>query len=262
MYRVHAIAVLIVLLCVSVYGRDTVETAHGGSDHVIGLRFGMNEMKEENLVPLVHTGFIVTLNYEYRSEGSCFQRILLDLDYSRLETVRESSPLTAQLGLRASYSRVFGLIEDGSFNLLIGPAVGISFAGAYFPNWDDSHTYWATTYSLGATSMALWRLENGTRLLGWLSFPLLSLYSRPDPVRQYKLDDISVGGFARDWNSNLQAGFWNQAFFFRFSAEYQFPVFGTKMQAVSYSFGYSRVEGSGGNPVFQISHQIGLSVLL
>ena len=262
MHRNATIVVLILLLSVPSYAQEAGSDSSGRSDHVIGIRFGVNQLKEEDLVPLVHTGFILTLSYEYRSRGTCFRRFLFDLDYSRLETARESNPLTAQLGLRASYSHTFGVIENRSLCLFLGPVVGISLAGAYFPNWDDSHTYWATTYSLGAAGLSLWRFDNGTSLLGWLSFPLISLYSRPDRVRQYKLDDISIGGLARDWNSNLEAGFWNRAFFLQFSAEYQFPLFSTKTQAVSYSFAYSRVEANGGNPVIRLFHQVGLSILL
>jgi hypothetical protein len=65
-----------------------------------------------------------------------------------------------------------------------------------------------------------------------------------------------------DLNSNINAAHLTNVFFLKVQTEYRFPVFKTKREAFTYSFEFLRVKANDGNPLTQLSHQIGIKLFL
>jgi len=93
-----------------------------------------------------------------------------------------------------------------------------------------------------------------------LDISLISVFSRPELDRQYKIDDISFGGIIENMHSNLEAGTINKSFSVAFQTEYQFHTSEKITQAICYSYDYRRLKSNKGNPFQGSLHQIGLKI--
>ncbi len=232
------------------------------SFHVVGIGKGLNQIREENLLPLVHTGFDTGVSYEFRNIKGNYQDFQLSGTFCLLKTRAEDLSATGNIKLNAIYSYCFGLIGSDAVRYYLGPQAKMAYSVALYSNWDESHLYWADYYSAGLNNILSFRLKNEKNLVFNLSLPLLSFYSRPDAMRLFKADEFSPGAIIESMNSDLKPGFWNTAFFLHFGIEYQFPVFQSKRESIAYSIDFTRIKGNNSNPFKQLIHQVGLRILL
>jgi len=232
------------------------------SIHAIGFGAAVNQMKEENLLPRVHSGFLVDLSYEYRRFGERYQNVQIALGFSRLSAEPEDLAATASILINASYAYDFRLVEKEDLIFLLGPEARLLYSVTLFPKWDDSHLYWASLWSMGPNAVALFGLKSRSRIAVRLSLPIISLYSRPPADRLYKMDEGSFDQVVRSLHSDLRLGAWNAFFYLHLEVEYQFPVFQHSEEAISYSLDRLWIRRDDGNPFSQLIHQIALKVML
>lgn len=237
--------------------RDSATTYHS-----IAIQLGMNQVRDENLHPKVHTGSINELAYEFESKAAILRQFRFAVGYSWIKTELEDLSKTLNLKLNMGYSQCYSLVKGSNFEYYAGPEAGLAYNVAYFPNWDDSHLYWANYISLGVQNAVSVQFDNGNEWISSLSIPLFTMYSRPELYRLYKIDDIDFGGFVNNLNSNFTPAFWGNAFYLKLKTEYRFPAFGNKREAFTYSLEFLRIKSGDGNPFTQISHQIGIKLLL
>jgi hypothetical protein len=254
--------VILLFLATSGYAQDTTVQDAKASTHSIGVTIGVNQVKEANLLPRVHTGFVTTLSYGCTRSQQNYTDFQFLLGYSRIIARSEDITKSANVMIGTSYSYAFKVLEDQSLTYFLGPEVKLSYSAGAYPNWDDSHLYWANYLSAGINNVLIYAFQNETQLVSHVSIPLLSLFSRPDLVRLNKFDDLSFSGLIKSLHSNMTLGFWNMAFYLHIDLEYHFPVFRTKQEAFFYSLEYVRLRGSDGNPYTQLIHQVGIKVLL
>ena len=253
----------LVLLGVDVSrGQDTTGMAMPVSFHVLGITIGVNQVKEENLLPRVHTGFITSLSYGYRRIGERYQDFRFALGFSRILATPEDVTKSANATITSTYSYCFQAIDGPSITYYVGPEAKIAYSIFLYPNWDDSHLYWGNSFSLGISNVVFYSFPNDTRLFSTFSISLLSLYSRPETLRLYKIDDISFGGVVSNVHKDLTLGFVTTAFSLHWDIEYQFPVFQTKTEALFYSIDYTHIAEGNALPFSQLFHQLGLRLFL
>jgi hypothetical protein len=261
--NIRIISTIIVFVLVNFgYAQDKDEPDTMMSAHSIGATIGINQIKEVNLLSRVHSGFITTLSYGYIHSQQNYRDFQFLLGYSRIIAQSEDITKSANLLISTSYSYAFKLFERQPLTYFLGPQVKFSYSFGAYPNWDDSHSYWANYMSAGINNVLVYRFQDETRIVSHVSIPLLSLFSRPDIVRLKKFDDLSFGGIVKSLHSNMKLGFWNTAFHLHTDVEYQFPVFHTKQEAFFYSLDYVRLCRDDGNPYTQLMHQIGIKVFL
>jgi hypothetical protein len=243
------------LLSLSLYG----QTNHDSTLYRnVSVHFGFNQIKEENLHPKVHYGTISGLSYsryDLSGKGSFLE---FGLFYSRLKTGFEdlSASLNGQLFL--AYSKIFTVDASPKQILSIGPLVGLKYNISYYPHWDESHLYWANDLSLGAKSILQYRLSEKTTLLADLGLSFVSLMSRPEKDRQYKIDDLSFRGIMHNFHSNIEMTAFHKALKFSFKKEAQFRLTDNYLQSIFYQYNYTRMDSSHAH-LFQNSlHAIGL----
>jgi hypothetical protein len=260
----HCIPIIILLSVVPsfCYGQGSTLALPHNTFHAIGVTIGINQIKEENLLPRVHSGFITTLSYDYIRVQEEYQDFQFAICYSRIIADAEDITKSANLMINASYSHAFRVAENLRFAYFLGPQARVAYSVSLYPNWDDSHLYWANSGSLGITNIVAYTFDPTTRLLCTLSFPVLSLSSRPDPLRLYKYDEASSAGVAKSLHHNLKPGLFSRVLAVHFDVEYQFPIFQTKAEAVSYSLDYTRIAHGDVLPFTQLIHQLGLRILL
>jgi hypothetical protein len=232
------------------------------SFNIIGVKGGLNQIKEEILIGRVYSGFITDYSYEFRKIKTDYRDFQFSLGLSRPKARPEEFSKSANINLNVASSFCFRILESNSFRFYCGPQGKISYSAALFPNWDESHLYWADSYSIGIKGISSKAFKNNSQLFATISIPLLSVYSRPDLVRKYKYDNTTLSGVLHNLNSNLKPGFWNRAFFLEYEMEYQIPIFSKKYEAFTYSFKFVRIQNKLSKPYTQIIHQFGLKILL
>jgi hypothetical protein len=237
--------------------KDSTETMH-----IIALRFGVNQIKDENLNTKVSTGTLTEFSYGFEKRTASWQKFHLTLGYSRLKTQVEDLSKSVNLKLNTGYSMSFKIVQGNNFKYYLGPEANIAYDGCFFPNWDDSHLYWADYFSVGVRNIFSVKLKNKNEWVTDVSIPLFSVFSRPELYRLYKIDDTDFGGIVHNLNSDLTAAHLTNVFFFHLQTEYRFPVFKNKTQAFTYSFEWLRVKNNDGNPFSQLSHQIGIKFFI
>jgi hypothetical protein len=131
-----------------------------------------------------------------------------------------------------------------------------------YPNWDDSHGYWADFLSFGPNNIVSVSVKNDREWFTALNFSLVSFFSRPEEIRPYKMDDSSVGGIWNSLNSNIETGTVNRAFQINFRTEYRFPVFVDKREAITFDMNIIRLSQKSEQPVFQFIWKAGIKIML
>jgi hypothetical protein len=232
------------------------------TDHTLSLQFGMNKIKDENLHAKVSKGALTEFSYGFEKATKAWQQFHFTLGYSRLKTEIEDVSKTANLRLHTDYSWSYPLVRKHRFNYYLGPEGSISYNVCYFPNWDESHLYWASNFSVGVRNSFSVSLKDERKWVSFLSFPLFSMFSRPELYRLYKIDETDGGGIMSNINSDLTPGHLTNVFFLKFQTEYRFPVFKSKTQAFTYSLEFNRVKHNDGNLFLQELHQIGIRFFL
>ena len=230
--------------------------------HFIALRFGLNQIREENLHPKVSTGTLTELSYGFEKQNKRLQRFQLSLGYSRLKTSLEDLSKSINLKLNISYSYNFRLVKSRKFNYYLGPEANLSYTACFLPNWDDSHLYWADYLSVGAKNIFSVSLKNKKEWVTDVSIPLFSVFSRPELHRLYKIDETDFAGIVHNLNSHITAAHLTNVFFVHLQTEYRFPVFHNKTQAFTFLFDWLRVRHDDGNPFYQLSYQLGIKFIL
>jgi hypothetical protein len=255
-------ATCLILLASCCFGQDSVGTSSRGSGQAIGITVGVNQLSDENLLPRVHTGLITTLSYVRRSVGESFSDCSLSLSFSRIIAKGEDVTKSANGLIAASSAYAMSVVNGDRLRCFVGPQAQARYSVSLYPNWDDSHLYWANVLSVGFTNVAFYTFDDNTVLLAEVNLPILSLQSRPDALRLYKFDDASFGGIVRNLHHDLTAGFVSSVLHVHIGMEYQFPAFQTKTEAVFFSFDYTRMVSSNALPFRQLQYQLGLRMFL
>jgi len=236
---------------------DSIRTAHG-----IAIEFGINQIKDENLHPKVSTGTLTEFSYGFEKRKKVWHQFHFALGYSRLKTELEDLSKSLNITVNTAYSWNYPLARKKKFSYYLGPEASIAYCLSFFPNWDDSHLYWADYYSIGVRNSFSVQLKNESEWVAFVSLPLFSVFSRPELYRLYKIDDTDFGGIMSNLNSNIAPAHLTNVFYVKFQTEYRFPVFKKKRQALTFSTDYTRVKHDEGNIFSQLSYQFGIKFLL
>jgi len=224
------------------------------------LNLGLNQLKEENLHPKVHSGMIYGLNYS-NSRTSLRQKIFqLAVHFSKPKTKFESLAASMNLQLYGSYSFLFHEIKKNNFTVCLGPELDVHYNLSHYPNWDESHLYWSNYLSLRIHNKLRYQLNTKQLLTLNFSIPVFSVISRPELNRMYKIDNVTFGGIIENMHSNLEGACWNHSFALKSNLEYQFTITEKITQAICYSFNYFKMRASEGFPFQSTQHLIGLKL--
>ncbi len=226
------------------------------------IQFGMNQIKEMNLLPLVHKGFLTELSFETEKIKSSLRQFQFSLIYSRVKTGLEEISKSGNIKLALIYSYNFLIFQRNNLRYYSGPQTSLCYSFMLFPNFDDSHGYWADYLSFGLNNILSVSLRHQSEWFTSLNFTLFSLFSRPEEIRPFKMDDSSSGGILKALNSNIEPGLINKVFQLRFKTEYRFPVFVIKREAITFNMDIIHISGNDEQPVFQIINRFGIKIML
>lgn len=223
----------------------------------IDLGIGINQLKEGNLHPKVHSGLRFQPAFAHRFQSRQYSELQVAMGYSRIKTRFEELNASVNLQFNSSYRYLIKHTESGKFSMATGPGLHLRYNVSYYPRWDDSHLYWANHVNLSVENQMDYRLNEAKLLKGYLGLSLLSLISRPVADRQYKIDDLSFGGIVGNFHRFSTLGTVDKAVDLSTEIEYYNQLSPTKAHGLFYAFDHRRIQGQSSN-VFQNSiHQIG-----
>jgi hypothetical protein len=243
-------------------GQDTGSSYNHDKTYSVKFQLGLNQIKEMNLLPLVHKGRLTVLSFETEKVKSSLRQFQFSFLYSRIKTGLEEIPKSGNIKLGVDYSYNFLIFQKNDLRYYCGPQASLCYSYMLYPNWDDSHGYWADYMSFGPNNIFSVLLKNEREWFTSLNFSLIGFFSRPEEIRPYKMDDSSVDGILKSMNSNIEHGSVNRLFQINFKTEYRFPVFVKKREAITYDMNIIRLSQKNEQPVFQLTWQIGIKIML
>lgn len=253
---------VLILIGYIVHGQDSELFSDRDKTYSINFQLGLNQIKEMNLLPLVHKGSLTEVSFETEKIKSGLRQFQFSFLYSRIKTGVEEMPESGNLKLGVDYSYNFLIIQKNNLRYYLGPQTSLCYSYMLYPNWDDSHGYWADYLSFGPNNIISISAKHDREWFTSLNFSLISFFSRPEEIRPYKMDDSSVGGILKALNSNIETGTVNRALQINFRTEYRFPVFVDKREAITYDMNIIRLSQKSEQPVFQFIWKVGIKIML
>ena len=252
--------ILSLLLIFFTFVLKAQENTNVNKSNGVQLDFGLIQIKEENLHPKAHHGLLYRLQYEHSRQKINISNFHIGLGFSRLKTKYEELSATANAQLQGDYQYLFKIRNTNKLTYHLGPEIKLTYNLSFFPNWDESHLYWASSLDLGIRNKSSYHINARQSLEMDLGISLFSVFSRPELERQYKIDDISLAAILGSMNSNPEGGTMNKSFILSFQAEYQFHTSESIKQAICYSYGYNRVKSNDGFPFQENLHKLGFKI--
>lgn len=253
---------ILILISTLVKGQDTQLSSDHDKTYSVNFKLGLNQIKELNLLPLVHKGRLTELSFETEKVKSSLRHFQISFLYSRIKTGAEEMPKSGNIKLGFDYSYNFPIFQKNNLRYYLGPQASLCYSYMLYPNWDDSHGYWADYLSFGPENILSVSVKHDREWFTSLNFSLISFFSRPEEIRPYKMDDSSVGGILKAMNSNIETGTVNRALQINFRTEYRFPVFVNKREAITYDMNIIRLSQKNEQPVIQYNWRIGIKIML
>jgi len=224
------------------------------------LIFGINQLKEKNLHLKVHSGLITGISYQHYLKSRNISDFDITLKWSRVKTAYEDLSATATAHLTGSYRYLFKIYSKPDLLYALGPETSIQYNVCFYPNWDESHLYWANHIDLCADNLLYYRVSESGMLLFDLKFSVFSAFNRPEYDRMYKIDNTSFGGIINNFHSDYEFGSIGKACQVAIHIEYQFLMHPKLAQAVCYSYRYLNLNGKESLPFQNNLHQVGFKI--
>jgi len=253
----RSIIILFLLLGANVFAQVPVNSLQRNSLQLI---FGVNQLKEENLHAKVHSGLITGISYQHCLGSKNISDFDISIKWSRAKTAYEDLSATANAHLSGSYRYLFKIFNLSEISYVLGPQINMQYNVSVYPNWDESHLYWANHIELGTDNILLYRLSESGILFFDLRFSIFSAFNQPEYNRMYKYDDSTFEGIVKNFHSDYEFGSVNKAFRLAIHMEYQFHLNPKCTQALCYSYDYLRIKGNENLPFQNNIHQVGFKI--
>jgi hypothetical protein len=260
--KTNILLIFILILMVSTIQGQDQDSLSNRKFCSVSVHFGQNQIKEMSLFPMVHKGKVTEFSFETERVKSNMKQFQLFFTYSRIKTSLEELAKSGNIRLGMDYSYNFLIFQNSNLRYYAGPQASLCYSFMLYPNWDESHTYWADYLSFGANNVLSVSLRNESEWFTSLNFSLLGFFSRQNDIRPYKMDDYTPGGVLKAFNSNIEPGIMNKVLLINFKTEYRFPVFVDKLEAITFNMGIIRMSRNEGDPVIQIINRFGIKIML
>lgn len=257
------LVLILTFYIVRISGQETTQIpGPGNKSFAVHLHTGLNQIMDKSLLPLKHSGMATEFSLEKEKIKGSLRNFEFLFTYSRLKTSFEEMAKSANVRIGLSYSFNLPVFLQENIRYYAGPKILAHYSLMTYPNWDESHIYWADCFCAGINNVLSVSLRNGTEWFSTLSFPLVGIFSRPENVRPYKMDAFTTGGIIKAFHSNLETGFINRLLLIGFDTEYRFPVLKGKREAFTFSMDITRMSEKNGSPVLQLTTMLGIKIML
>lgn len=173
-----------------------------------GFNIGIShiDLREGSLNRAIHRGPGLTgAVYLERTNPQSLKRFNMELgsEFLRSDFEGETSSYLISGSASFSYLRNLRTVEP-VFSVHLGGKVKAGSAIEYFDNWDESHFYWITSYSVGADLKLSYSFGKNSRITFEADFPVVSLVSRPPAKFLYTQSSPALHDVLKDINQDLK----------------------------------------------------------
>jgi hypothetical protein len=221
----------------------------------ISVTLGYNQFKDENIHPKVFRGLLLGSSFTHSKTGKGISEYSAGLKVSLMKTAYEAFPSSANILIHGHYKYLFTVAHNENLIYYLGPVSDLQYGTSAYFNWDDSHLYFANYLSGGIGTRITYRTANKSFDLNF-DIPIVSIISRPELNRQYKIDNVTFGGILSNLSSNLESALPDKNFYARMSIEMKFLSARNKLRSVGYNFRYHYMKAGKGNPYQNIEHYV------
>ncbi len=233
-----------------------------GFEHYFGYSLGFDNIKEENLIPKIHTGILQIFSYGWELRRENYHRFLFRLGYGNIKTGIESEAVTWHAHTAIAYCLGFKILDRDQVQFYSGPRAAFTSSLYEYEVWDEAHAYWGNLLSLGLGNSVALQAGGRKSFLLHFDFTLLGLYTRPDLYRLYANEYWTFSHIMTLMNRHYRFGSVNHAFQLHASAEYRTPIFRSCALSLSFSLFYSRIRAEAGKPLQELTPKLSLGVWL
>jgi hypothetical protein len=221
----------------------------------ISVTTGLTQFKDENLHPKTFRGITIGSSYQHSRISKNISEYGAGLKISLMNTSYEDFPSSVNILILANYKYLFNIVNNHNLHYYLGPLADMQYGTSAYFNWDESHLYFANFLSAGISNRISYESGNKTFNLN-LDFPVLSCISRPEPNRQYKIDDMTFSGILNNLASNPEVVLPDKNFYLKTGLEMKYLSGRKKLRSVGYNFMYHRMKASNGMPYQNIENTI------
>jgi hypothetical protein len=250
------------LLLLAVPASSVGQEVPGGSKWGVELGITSLQLREEVLNPLRHRGTLASLGVFRDGSGPTVSgRFALEAAFNPVATRYESDKNSFVASLRLGYRRLYRVRElTEDLELHVGGTGEFYTHTAYFGDWDDSHGYWLTAYSIGASAaLRLVRWRANTISLE-ASVPVLAMVSRPDAPILNKVDDNTLGAIVAKVHENMVPTSLNEHVAVDVTLRYIRPS-SRLARSVFWRIFWLHNDMDGSEPVAAMRHSLGVSAV-
>ena len=252
-------SLLFLLLFIPEFG-SSQEPQWQAKSHSFTYEIGINWLKEENLIPIVHKGSINGLTYRFEKWGKNYNEVFITLRYSKLKAGLETEKVTQNEQISFGYCMGFLLLKKEKINFYLGYNLKYAHSLVEFPVWDESRAYWGASLTLGVSNRFIVRIKEKQNFIFSLDINPLGFYSRPDEVRLYAQENWSLLSIVKTTNSDIKPGFVNNILLSNFRTEYRFLTKKDHYFSLLYSVSYSRIQRTNEHPLINSINNFGISL--
>lgn len=254
------IAIIILMYC-SLLNSLTQKTLCPDSDvrpiKNFELMTGITQQKEKNLHGRVFNGLGYSFVYTSMREEKNISTTKFSIGNSHLGTSLENGFQSLSLTLNMNYIYEFQTFYSDKWRMHTGPGSALNYNISFYKNWDESHLYWSNFFDMSLNQRFEYTMHNENKLIGRISIPVFHIVSRPEKIRDYKIDDLSFGGIIKNFHGRPELIFPNKASCIVTSIEYYTPH-SRSIPNLMYTFSYQSLETSYSSAILTIHHRLGL----
>ena len=200
------IVLIVIVFRINCPAFSQVQTAIARKESGFHIGISHIDLREESLNRAIHKGpGISGAIYLERVDPGSVRRFHLVLGSNFLKSDYEGEISSYLISGSASFSYLRSLrIGNPLFSFHLGGNVRAGSAIEYFDNWDESHFYWITSYSLGADFKFSYSFRRNSRISIEADLPFLSLISRPPKNFLYTQSRPAIPDVLKNINQDLK----------------------------------------------------------
>ncbi len=230
-----------------------------------GFTFGLNEyqVKENLLNNIRHRGMMPMLGFSYeKSKPFSKQKAELFLIFNALKSRYDPDRSSILINPTITYRYARKVKDLGhDFKLFLGGIGGLNSHSAFYDNWDDSHIYWLTSYSIGFDGMLIYQKSEKGYFYLELHSPFLALISRPPERFLYKVVNPKFSWIISEYHRNLRLTSVHEHFALNMDLAYRFRYSDKFIQSIFWRFRYVRNSMNYSKNVSILTYQLGVTFL-
>ena len=148
-------------------------------------------------------GFNIQPQWQYKNlEESHSVNLSIGIAFASTSVKGDEGSYFPNLKLQYEYEHKISETNYGIWS--IGMFAKADYRLAIYPTWDESHGYWADFMGVGFLSTFEKPMHGSKFIFTSLQLPIIGFNSRPEAIRNYKMDDPSIGGILKIVNKNFK----------------------------------------------------------